>query len=138
MATLGMLLALEQGLSYDKIDNLYKQKQIISTLTKLDKSDLELALIQFNGKSTQLHQEIDKLHLLYKYAYIDKYLLNNTKEYMDDLRKLSQLTDSFNEAAKEYYVEIADKKLEKEAKKETPKCPIFYQQTYRHDALKNT
>jgi len=117
IATIAMLIVLEYSLSFDKIDNLNKQKKIIATLTKLDKHDLELALIQFNGKSVQLHQEIDKLRLLYKYAYIDKYIVKNRDEYLNDLQKLSQLTDQFNQAAKNYYVDIKNKQVEEEAKK---------------------
>ena len=112
VALVGMLLVLEHSLSFDKVDNLNNQKKVISTLTKLDKSDLELALIQFNGKSTQLHQEIDKLDMMYKYAIIDRYILGNEKEYFEDLDKLSKLTDEFNHSAKEYYVDTDNKQLE--------------------------
>jgi len=82
-ATLGLLTTFEHTLSFDKVDNLVNQKKIISSLTKLDKSDLELALILFNGKSTRLHQEIDKLRTMYKYAYMDKYLVHNEEEYLE-------------------------------------------------------
>jgi diguanylate cyclase (GGDEF)-like protein len=118
VAILGMLLVLEHSLSFDKVDNLRNQKKIISTLTKLDKSDLELALIQFNGKSTQLHQEINKLRTLYKYAYIDKYVLKNEQEYFADLQRLAELTDAFNKAAKEYYVDTRDVVREKATKQQ--------------------
>jgi len=121
IAFTALLLSFEQSLSYDKIDNLHKQKKIITTLTKLNKEDLALALIQFNGKSIQLHQEIDKLRLLEKYAFIDKIFLNNSQEYLQDLEQLSKLTDNFNEAAKEYYVDIKDEELEKKAKEKLDK-----------------
>ena len=117
-ATLGLLSIFEHTLSFDKVDNLVNQKQIISSLTKLDKSDLELALILFNGKSTRLHQKIDKLHTLYKYAYMDKYLVGNQDEYLADLDKLSKLTDSFNMAAQKYYVDTKNKELDAKAKKQ--------------------
>jgi len=112
VALVGTLLVLEHSLSFDKVDNLNNQKKVISTLTKLNKSDLELALIQFNGKSTQLHQDIDKLRMMYKYAIIDKYILGNGKEYFEDLDRLSKLTDEFNLSAKAYYVDTNNKKLE--------------------------
>jgi diguanylate cyclase (GGDEF)-like protein len=115
-AIMSILFVFEHSLSFDKVDNLINQKKIISTLTKLNKSDLGLALIQFNGKSTRLHQEIDKLRVLYKYAYIDKYLLKNEQEYFTDLQKLSKFTDTFNQSAKAYYVDIKDKELERQAK----------------------
>jgi len=98
-----MMLTLEEQLSFEKVDNLNKQKEIISSLTKLKKEDIELALIQFNGKSTQLHQEIDKLRSLHQYNYTDKYVFSNSKEYLQDLDKLSAYTDAFNEAAHDYY-----------------------------------
>jgi diguanylate cyclase (GGDEF)-like protein len=116
-ATLGLLTIFEHTLSFDKVDNLVNQKKIIASLTKLDKRDLELALIQFNGKSTRLHQEIDKLKTLYKYAYMDKYLVGNEEEYLSDLEKLSTLTDSFNKAAQEYYVDTKAKARDAKAKK---------------------
>jgi len=116
VALVGMLLVLELSLSFDKVDNLNNQKKIIFTLTKLDKSDLELALIQFNGKSTQLHQEIDKLRMMYKYAVVDKYIIGNKKEYFEDLDRLSKLTDEFNQSAKEYYIDTDNKKLEMKTK----------------------
>ena len=122
VASVVLLFTFEHELSYKKTDNLQHQKKIIATLTNLDRHDLALALIQFNGKSTQLHQEIDKLHTLYKYAYVDKILLANSSEYLNDLQKLSKLTDAFNNAAQEYYVETQNKKLELEAKERLQKA----------------
>jgi len=112
------LLVFEHSLSYDKLDNLNNQKKIIAALTKLDKSDLELALIQFNGKSTQLHHEIEKLRMMYKYAIVDKFIIGNEKEYFEDLERLSRLTDAFNLSAKEYYIDTDDKQLEIKTKRQ--------------------
>lgn len=97
------LIIFGQGSSFSKIDNLVNQKAIISTLTKLQKEDLELALIQFNGKSIQLLHEIEKLKSIYKYDYLGQYFLNNSNEYFSELETLSALTTSFNENAKLYY-----------------------------------
>lgn len=105
-AAFGVLVSLDHNGSYDKIDNLLNQKRIISTLTKLEKDDIELALIQFNGESTKLHNEIDKLHRIYEYSFIENYILNNSDEYMADLDKLKLLTTSFNKAANNYYNNI--------------------------------
>ena len=98
-----MMLTLEQQLSFEKVNNLNKQKEIISSLTLLKKDDIEIALIQFNGKSTQLHQETDKLKSMYKYDYSDRYFFRHSDEYLLDLEKLTQLTNDFNEAAHGYY-----------------------------------
>lgn len=114
MAFAIILVTFEQKLSFEKINNLNNQKSTISTLTKLQKKDIELALIQFNGKSTYLHQEIAKLHNLYKYNFTDKYLFGNEKEYLNNLEKLSALTNAFNDAAHEYYVESDTENLEVE------------------------
>jgi len=122
IAFVSFLLSFEQSFSYKKVDNLRNQKEIISTLTTLDKSDLELALIQFNAKSTQLYQEIDKLRLLYKYAYIEKFFLKNEQEYFQDLNRLAELTDKFNHAAKEYYVDTKEKKIQEKTKENLEKA----------------
>jgi len=118
IAFIAMIFTLEQQLSFEKVNNLNKQKKIVDSLTKLQKDDIEIALIQFNGKSTQLHQEIDKLRNLYKYDYIDQFLFNHDKEYLADLDKLSNLTTLFNERAHNYYVEDKNDKLRAEAKED--------------------
>lgn len=99
------LVMLEQNNSYSKIDILKNQKIIISTLNNLQKNDIELALIQFNGKSTQLHHEIEKLQHLNKYDYLTKIFLNNSDDFLKDLDKLSKLTINFNNSAHEYYAD---------------------------------
>ena len=106
---LAMMLTLEQQLSFEKVNNLNKQKRIISSLTTLKKDDIELALIQFNGKSTQLLQEIDKLKNMYKYDYSDRYFFGNSEEYLSHLEQLKNYTEAFNQAAHEYYVNTKDK-----------------------------
>lgn len=118
-AFIGIVFTFEQSLSFLKVDNLNAQKKIISSLRNLQRDDVELALIQFNGKSVSLHQEISKLKSYYKYNLSDKYLFGNTKEYFNDLDKLSTLTTAFNTAAHQYYVktEIKDSKVELATKK---------------------
>lgn len=98
------ILVLEQNSSYSKINNLKNQKELIESLVNLQKKDIELALIQFNSKSTQLHNEIEKLRKLNKYDYTGKFLLGNSQEFLSDLDKLSELTTNFNESAHKYYI----------------------------------
>jgi len=109
-ATLALLLVAEQNLSVKKIDNLNNQKKIVSTLIKLQKEDLELALIQFNGKSTQLIFETEKLRNLYEYDFTQQYIFNNSDEYNADLTKLTLLTKLFNSSADEYYIEYTQER----------------------------
>jgi len=133
IAFLTLMLTLEQQLSFDKVENLKNQKRLIASLTKIKKDDIELALIQFNGKSTQLLQEINKLKVLYKYNYIDQFLLNNKKEYFSDLERLKELTKAFNQAAHEYFVEGKDKKTEKETKRNLERA--FYRINHHIDQI---
>jgi len=118
-AFIAMVLTVEQQLSFEKVSNLSNQKKVISSLTKLKHDDVELALIQFNGKSIHLHQEIDKLYNLYKYNFSDRYLFGNSQEYTQDLQTLSKLTTEFNTAAHSYYVKtkVKDIEVEKATKK---------------------
>lgn len=107
---IAMILTLEQQLSFEKVNNLNKQKTLITSLHDLKQADTELALIQFNGKSTQLQQETEKLKKYYKYNYTDKFIFKNGVEYMADLNKLSNLTVKFNEAAHKFYSESKNAK----------------------------
>ena len=118
LSVFATLLILEYNVSFDKITNLKNQKHIISTLTKLEKDDIELALIQFNGKSTQLLNEINKLRKSYKYDFTGNYLFDTKTEYLADLDRLSTLTKNFNETAKLYYTdELKKNKKDEEFRK---------------------
>lgn len=137
IAFISMMLTLEQQLSFEKVNNLNKQQKIISSLTTLKKDDIELALIQFNGKSTQLHQEIDKLRSIYKYDYTDKLIFNNDSEYLNDLSKLSKLTTTFNEAAHEYYVKDKDEESREALKVNLQEAFININNHINHIMLQN-
>lgn len=108
-AGLAVLSVFNQLNSYKKIDNLNNQKEIISSLTNLPKDNLELMFIELNGKSKQLHIEIEKLRTLYDYNFAEKYILSNSKEYLSDLDKLNSLTTAFNKEAYNYYYYEKDK-----------------------------
>lgn len=103
LAGFGALASIDHSNSYSKIDNLKNQKKIISSIMTLPTADLELAVIQLNGKSTQLHLEIDKLRSQYTYSFSEKYILSNSKEYLADLDTLSSLTTNFNQKSAQYY-----------------------------------
>ena len=126
LSTLSVLITLEYNISFKKLDNLKNQKHIISTLTNLKKDDIELALIQFNGKSIQLLNEIDKLRKLYKYDFTGNYIINNTQEYLADLDKLSMLTRHFNDVAKLYYTDEYKKNKRDERVKKHELNKAFY------------
>jgi len=100
----GAFVALEYNKGYEKIDNLNQQKQIISQLINLKIDDKEIMMIQFNGKSTQLLNSIQKLKNQYKYNYIEQYIINNSNEYLSDLKELTALTKDFNQKARNHYI----------------------------------
>jgi diguanylate cyclase (GGDEF)-like protein len=107
-----MALTLEKQLSFEKVDNLFNQKKIISSLTKLKKDKIDLALIQFNGKTAQLQSQIDKLHAIYKYSLTEQYILRNEEQYKRQLTLLSSLTKEFAQNANDYYDEGDTKEQE--------------------------
>ena len=118
VAFLALMLVLEQQLSFDKIDTLNNDKAIIKKLVEPHETDMELALIQFNAKSTELLQNIDKLQTLYKYNIFEKLILQNSTEYMQELNKLNILIKKFNSATHEYYIQEDNSKIKKTTKKE--------------------
>jgi diguanylate cyclase (GGDEF)-like protein len=101
-----MSLTFEQQLSFDKINNLSKQKKVISKIASLQTDDVELALIQINGNLAQLQSDINGLKDIYKYSISEKYILNNKSEYFAELDKLNLFIDSFVKHAREYYTDI--------------------------------
>ncbi|MBW6487652.1 diguanylate cyclase [Sulfurimonas sp.] len=99
----GVLAALDHSSSYTKIDNLESQKKIVSEIINLPTDNLELSLIKLNGKTTQLQYDTDKLRSLYEYSFTERFILLNSKEYLDDLSILYSLIRKFNLSANEYY-----------------------------------
>ncbi len=102
LSSVALLLTLEHQISVNKVKNLNNQKNIILSLTQLDKEDVELALILFQGNSAQLGRDIDKLFNAYKYNITGKYILGTEEAYTADLKKLRDLTNIFNESVLNY------------------------------------
>jgi len=101
-----ILLIIEQRTSFTKITILQNQKKTLSTLSTLstiNNIDIELALIQLDGKSNQLNHEIEKLKHLEEHNYVGRYLSSNSDEYLENLDRLSKLTIYFNKSVQEYY-----------------------------------
>jgi diguanylate cyclase (GGDEF)-like protein len=102
-AAFGVLATIEHTNSYTKIDNLNYQKKIVSEILNLPTDNLELALIKLSGKTTQLQYDTDKLKSLYEYSFTERFILLNSKEYLDDLSILDSLIRKFNLSANEFY-----------------------------------
>ncbi len=117
VAFLALMLTLEQQLSFNKVDNLNSDKKIIKELVESPEKDVELALIQFNAKSTKLLQNVEKLRTFYKYNILEKFILQNGNEYMKDLNTLYILINKFNNTTHEFYLK-KDEKQKISAKEE--------------------
>jgi diguanylate cyclase (GGDEF)-like protein len=107
-----LLFTFEDKLSYEKIDNLYKQKALCESIYKQKTDDKELALIQLNGLSTEIYQSIDKLKIMYKLNISDKYILGNKNEYLNDLKQLEIISSNFTKSAKDFYTKQETKSKE--------------------------
>ncbi|WP_373070824.1 GGDEF domain-containing protein [Sulfurimonas sp.] len=130
-----MLFTFEQTNSYIKTDILKDQKDIINSLRMIDKKDVELALIQYNGKSTDLQYQVNKLRELYEYDITGNYILGNSQEYLSDLDKLSSAIDDFNTKAYTYYK--SSKKNVEQTKTELDKSHIVLENRINSLLFKN-
>ena len=103
VAGIGVLFTAERSNSFIKVDILNEQKNIIANLQKIDKKDVEIALIQFNGKSTDLLYQTQKLYALHEYDIIGKYILKTSDEYIYQLETLTQYIKDYNQNAYKYF-----------------------------------
>ncbi len=101
------LIALDHNNSYEKINNLKSQKDIIYNIVNLQEDNSEIILIQINGKTTQLKINVNKLYDFYKHNYSEKYIINNSTEYLAELDLLKKLTNQFVQEANRYYASIS-------------------------------
>ncbi len=115
VSMIAVLFTIDQNNSFKKVDILNGEKDIIKELHQIDKEDKEIALIQYNGKSTELNYQIQKLHQLYKYDLLGRYVLHTSKEYLSQLDQLTQLINTYNIEALHYFK--ANEKDEKVAYK---------------------
>ncbi len=115
VAFLALMLTLEQQLSFMKIDNLNNSKKIMQELVSSPQKDMELALIQLNAKSVELLQNIDKLHVFYKYDIFEQLVLQNSTKYKNSLLQLRNAIEKFNNATRTFYMQKNEKlkKIEK-------------------------
>ena len=98
-AALGVIVALDHTTSYKKVDNLANQKSMATDILNLSKENLELSLIQLQGKTTQLRYDTQKLHTLYEYSFIERVLLSTSQEYLADLETLEAHRADFTKKA---------------------------------------
>ena len=110
VSIIAVLFTIDQNNSFKKVDILNGAKNIINELHQIDKEDREIALIQYNGKSTELNYQIQKLHQLYKYDLLGQYVLQISEEYLSQLNKLTQLINTYNTQVLKYFKTDEDDK----------------------------
>ncbi|MEN8147778.1 MAG: diguanylate cyclase [Campylobacterota bacterium] len=89
--------------SYSKEENLQHQKVLATAVYNLDRTDLDLANIQYRGKNTILRHESDTLKSHYNNDVFNK--LFKTIDHQQELSQLSNAISTFNDAAGEWYTQ---------------------------------
>jgi diguanylate cyclase (GGDEF)-like protein len=135
IALIGTFLIVEQKISFSKVNNLENQKKIISSIVKLNKDDINLALIQLNAQDAQLRYEIQKLYDIYQYNITDRFFLGHEDEYISDLDILKKATETFTKNAVFYYSIPVNKSLAGNTDALEEESKINMQQTF--DTLYN-
>lgn len=118
-AGFGVFVAVDHTSSYTKVENLINQKDIILDISNLSKKNLEIALIELQGKTTQLKYDVEKLHSLYEYSMLEKLILSNSSEYLNDLDILDKLRADFTKKANVYYNNTIDSDIYKNELKDS-------------------
>ncbi|MDD2790561.1 MAG: diguanylate cyclase [Sulfurimonas sp.] len=103
IALVGTFLIIEQKISFSKVNNLENQKKVLTSLLTLNIDDINLALIQLNGKDVLLTSEIEKLYSINQYNFTEKFFLGHEEEYLVDLNDLENATKVFLKDANFYY-----------------------------------
>lgn len=95
--------ALEEHISFSKIENLQEQKAVIDFIAEISRMDLEFAAIQYRGKSRMLELKYERLLSLDGYDLIGKLFAEESSDYHTDLKVLQDQTKTFIESAKVWY-----------------------------------
>jgi len=114
LAFIGFLFIVEQYNSYKKVDSLNKQKSIISTILQQQNKSNSVNYIEFNSQAAIVYNITEKLLNQQSYNYLSNFILDNTQEYVNDLKQLSILIKKYIKVSREYYeLTSEDKNLEK-------------------------
>lgn len=125
MLLLAVLLAatiISEYSSFYKLQNLQKEKELASAIYTLGRDDIELANVQFRGKSSMLKHEGAALSNYYEYDYINQFM--QTGNYQNEIVKLKYAINDFNKAAEEWFTQ------EPQSEEELLKRKAYLSQTY--------
>jgi len=95
------LAILSEHASFNKLENLQKEKELATEIYTLGRKDLDYANVQYLGKSTMLRHEGEMLASYYEYDYVIQ--LFQTGNYRNDIVKLQYAIDDFNKAASAWF-----------------------------------
>ena len=112
-----LLTIVSEYTSFFKLQNLQNEKEIATTVYNLDRSDLDLANIQFRGKNTLLRHEGNALKGYYEYDYINNFSKKNN--YYNDLSKLQNAINIFNKAAGDWFTQESISQEQQQENSET-------------------
>ncbi len=99
LLVLQLFMASEQN---KKDASLLAQKKLVEQITTLGHDDIDLSIIQFEGKSAQVLHKINKLSI-YQFDLIGDHLYNQTLHYENELKKLYSLGQLFRDKAAGWY-----------------------------------
>jgi len=100
-ALLAALLFMESE-NNKKVASLLEQKKLAEHITTLGHKEIDLSIIQFEGKSTQLLHEINKLSQ-YRFDIVGDHLYNQNHTYENALKKLHSLAQLFIDKSTAWY-----------------------------------
>ena len=124
-ALLVIFLIIAGGSEYfytKKAENLLQEKALSSTVYNLDRSNLDMANIQYRGLNTQLRHKSDALQGFYKSDFASNLLINTkllqTIEHQKELSELKKDISNFNIAAGEWFTQKTIEEDQLQANKE--------------------
>jgi len=102
VALLGLTILSEYA-SFYKLKNLQNEKAIATSVYNLSRDDLDLANIQYRGKTTLLRHESNTLTSFYEYDYINTYA--KTSNYNGEVYRLQAAIKAFDNAASRWFTD---------------------------------
>ena len=95
--------------SYKKAENLLQEEALASTVYNLDRTNLDMANIQYRGMNTRLRHKSDALQGYYENDFASKLFktanMLKTVDHQQELSKLKKDISNFNIAAGEWYTQ---------------------------------
>jgi len=85
-----------------KTTKLLEQKNLLEQIATLGRKDIDLSIIQFEGKGIQLLHEISQLSV-YRFDFLGEYIYNRDHLYENELKKLYSLGQLFIDKSAAWY-----------------------------------